>query len=81
MKAKQVENVGHCRLEIQPNEHFLECSIIEHYGMKECRVWKFYIPKGVNMFDLKKIVDFRMKHDFNVIVKHFSVCFLPIKVV
>lgn len=74
MKAKQIENVGHCRLEIQPKEHFLECTMKDRCGMKEGRVWKFYIPKDVNMIDLKKIVDFRMKHDFNVIVEHFSVC-------
>ena len=73
MKSKQVENVGHCALVIQSKEHFLECTMKEHSGMKEGRVWKFYIPKDVNMIDLKKIVDFRMKHDFNVVVNRFSV--------
>ena len=76
MKSKQVENVGHCTLVIQSKEHFLECAMMEHLGVKEGRVWKFYIPRSTNMIDLKKIVDFRMKHDFNVVVKHFSVCFL-----
>ena len=74
MKSKRVENVGHCSLEIQPKEHSLECSVMEHLGVEEGRVWKFYIPRSTNMIDLKKIVDFRMKHDFNVVVKHFSVC-------
>jgi hypothetical protein len=81
MKSKQIENVGHCRLEIQPKEHFLECTMKEHWGMKEGRAWKFYIPKGIDMLDLKRIVDFRMKHDFNVVVKAFSVCYLLSKTV
>lgn len=54
MKSKQVENVGHCALVIQSKEHFLECTMKEHSGMKEGRIWKFYIPKGINVFDLKK---------------------------
>ena len=79
MKSKQIENVGYCGLEIQAKDYFLECTMKEHWGMKEGMVWKFYIPRGIDMLDLKKIVDFRMKHDFNVVVKGFSVCFLPNK--
>lgn len=75
MKTKH-HHIDHGRLEISRLEKMFKLEIFDGY-MAEAPVYSFFIPiikeKQFWIDELKTIVDFRLKRDYNASIDHFSV--------